>query len=123
MSRDLARIHSNLSELQRVDLMPSQAAFILNRVAAVSIAVARIACSDLPVVVHWLDEYITTLRHVRPEIDGNDLQAMGIPKGPIYSEILTALRGAQLDGVTRTREQEMALAIQLAHEKLDKRSG
>jgi len=39
-----------------------------DRGAAVSIAVARIACFDLPKVVFWLDEYMTNLRHVRRQL-------------------------------------------------------
>ena len=123
MSRELAWIHSHEQELQKTDLLPSRAASILDRAGPVSIAVARIACSENPTVVHWFDEYMASLQFVRPEIDGNDLSAIGIPKGPIYSVILDALRGARLDGVARSREQEMALAVQLAHEGLGRDSG
>ena len=118
MSKDLARIHDSLSVLQRIDLLPSQVVSVLDRVGEPSVAVARIACAEMPVVVHWLDLYQSSLRHVRSDIDGNDLLALGVPRGPLYSNILTALRSARLDGLTRDREQELALAMHLTGERL-----
>ncbi len=114
MSRDLSRIHANLPVLQRTDLLPSQVAALLDSTGAPAMAVARIACSELPAVVHWLDLYDSSLRDVSSEIDGNDLRALGVPRGPLYSHILSTLRSAKLDGLTRDREQEMALAMKLA---------
>lgn len=118
MTKELARIHQFLPELQRTDLLPSQVALMLDQTSALSNSLARIACSDVPVVVQWLDLYHASLHGVTPELDGNDLKGMGIPRGPIYKRILSSLRNARLDGLVRDREQEMALAIQLAHEEL-----
>ncbi len=120
LSHDVAIIHAQLGRLMRPGLMPSEVVTILARVETPALAVARIACAEYPVVVHWLDEYERTWQHVRPELDGHDLAAIGIPRGPIYSRILDALRAARLDGMVHSREQEMALAIQIAHVEMGK---
>ncbi len=42
-------------------------------------------------------------------LTGNDLRAMGIKPGPIYSVILERLRAAAMDGLTGSYDSEMAL--------------
>ncbi len=60
--------------------------------------------------VDVLGRYLETWRHVRPALDGNDLQTLGIPRGPRYGDILRALHHARLDGKISSREEEVALA-------------
>jgi tRNA nucleotidyltransferase/poly(A) polymerase len=48
-----------------------------------------------------------------PLIDGHDLQSFGVTPGPIFREILEAVRDRQLDGDVATREQAMSLARSL----------
>jgi len=50
---------------------------------------------------------VTPPEQVRPErlLTGDDLQAMGFPPGPLFSEILRVLEDAQLEGQIRTREE------------------
>ncbi len=42
-------------------------------------------------------------------LDGEDLKNMGIKPGPLFKQVFKVLRDAKLDGVVRTREDEMAL--------------
>jgi tRNA nucleotidyltransferase/poly(A) polymerase len=44
----------------------------------------------------------------RPLLNGNDLVALGYPRGPLYREILTALEDEQLEGNLTTKEQALA---------------
>jgi len=60
--------------------------------------------------------YITQLRHVRPAIKGEDLKALGIAPGPAYKRILEAVQDAKLNGVAKSRSDELALALRLAGE-------
>jgi hypothetical protein len=54
------------------------------------------------------------LRDVAPLIDGNYLkQELGLPPGPIYRQIIDALRDARLDGRVTTLEDERALVEQI----------
>jgi tRNA nucleotidyltransferase (CCA-adding enzyme) len=56
----------------------------------------------------WLDE----LRHVRLEIDGDDLLAAGVAPGPAVGAGLAAARAAKLDGRAGGREAELAAALE-----------
>jgi tRNA nucleotidyltransferase (CCA-adding enzyme) len=55
----------------------------------------------------WIDE----LRHVRLEIDGNDLLAAGISEGPEIGERLQRALDRKLDGEIGGREQELSAAL------------
>lgn len=55
----------------------------------------------------WLDE----LRHVRLEIDGQDLLAAGVPQGPLIGRALRAALDAKLDGRASGREAELSEAL------------
>ena len=70
---------------------------------------AILASTD-PVVRTRLNEYLDSLRHVRPSLDGNDLIALGVLQGPMVGRGLEALRDARLDGTVNSREQETELA-------------
>jgi tRNA nucleotidyltransferase (CCA-adding enzyme) len=54
----------------------------------------------------WLDEYLSNLRNIRPELTGDYLREMGVPPGPIYRDALGALLDARVDGRVRTRKDE-----------------
>ena len=58
----------------------------------------------------WLD----TLRHVRLAIDGRDLLAAGVPEGPAIGRGLREALAAKLDGRVDGREQELAVALNVA---------
>jgi len=60
-----------------------------------------------------ISEYITKLRHVKPLLRGDDLIALGYPQGPIFHNILEALRAARLDARVVTKEDEIALVREL----------
>ena len=51
-----------------------------------------------------------------PLIDGNDLRDAGLPRGPLFGTILTAVRAAQLDGRLSTREQALDMARSMAEQ-------
>ncbi len=53
-----------------------------------------------------LRKFATQWRKVRPNLSGHDLRAKGLPPGPVYKEILKALRAAWLDGEIDSKEQE-----------------
>jgi tRNA nucleotidyltransferase (CCA-adding enzyme) len=53
--------------------------------------------------------YVTTLRHIEPELSGKDLITMGYRPGPQFREILTFLKNAKLDKRIKTVEDEREL--------------
>ena len=54
--------------------------------------------ADLEILITW--------RKIKPVTDGEDLQKLGIPAGPLYKNILASLRSAWLDGEISSVEQE-----------------
>jgi poly(A) polymerase len=52
-----------------------------------------------------------------PLLTGDDLLGLGWKQGPLFKKVLDTVRGAQLDGLVRTRED----AIRLAEEKRNER--
>jgi len=61
-------------------------------------------------VKRLISHYFTRLRSVSPVLSGKDLQKMGVQPGPIYREVIDAVRSARLDERVRTFDDEMALA-------------
>jgi tRNA nucleotidyltransferase (CCA-adding enzyme) len=59
-------------------------------------------------------EWLERLRHLGLEIDGRDLLAAGVPEGPALGRGLDAALSAKLDGKTRSREDELAVALEAA---------
>lgn len=56
-----------------------------------------------------ISEYITSLRHVRPLLNGQDLIDLGLVPGPVFASILATLQGARLDGDATTRADEVQI--------------
>ena len=61
-----------------------------------------------------LSRYITQWRHEKVDITGKDLKSMGLVPGPLFSHILRTVLQAKLDGETPGREEQLALACNLA---------
>ncbi|MGI6097945.1 MAG: CCA tRNA nucleotidyltransferase [Dethiobacteria bacterium] len=53
-----------------------------------------------------LQYYHDRLVNIRPFLNGKDLEALGFPPGPIYTEILEAVKKARLNGEILTRKEE-----------------
>jgi tRNA nucleotidyltransferase (CCA-adding enzyme) len=56
----------------------------------------------------WISQYLIHLRTVHPELTGDDLRKLGFAPGPIYREILDALRFARLDAEVESRGDEIS---------------
>lgn len=87
---------------------PSQAVALAAPCSAVELVLARALGAE------WLDDYVGRWRRVELEIDGADLIAAGIPRGPELGRGLRAALDAKLDGEAETREQELAVAVATA---------
>jgi len=63
--------------------------------------------SDNSAARDWLDLYLERLRHVKTSLDGEALQQIGMSPGPRLGEMLGALLQAKLDGLVKTRADEL----------------
>jgi tRNA nucleotidyltransferase (CCA-adding enzyme) len=87
---------------------PSATYRLLQPYPARVLAVNWIA-SEQAVVRDALFSYQVEWRLMEPEITGDDLKAMGLKPGPLFGQLLSALRDARLDGEVKTRQEEMAV--------------
>lgn len=62
-------------------------------------------------------EYLDRLRYTSLELDGGDLQALGVPQGPEIGEILMRLRDARLDGSVSTKSGQLKMVQEILAEK------
>jgi tRNA nucleotidyltransferase (CCA-adding enzyme) len=53
-------------------------------------------------------EYATRTAGIAPALSGDDVIALGVPRGPRVGEALDALRDARVDDVVRDRDGEAA---------------
>jgi tRNA nucleotidyltransferase (CCA-adding enzyme) len=64
----------------------------------------------------WLDDYLSSWRHVELEISGEDLLAQGVPEGPGIGRGLAAALRAKLDGEVSGRQAELEFALTAARD-------
>jgi len=111
----LAQVHAlqdQVDELQRKEIAPSKVCRLLRRYETDVLMVVWAATDD-ELVCQRLEQYEKDLRWVTPHTDGHVLRALGVPPGPVYSQILNRVRDAVLDGEVTTPEEEEELVEQL----------
>lgn len=106
-------IYAHEATLADPALPPSAVVAILDRSTESAIAL-YLALDLAPALTARLQAYASEWQHIRPSLDGRDLQALGYQRGPLYGAILGAIRAALLDGQISGRDEEIALAQQIA---------
>jgi tRNA nucleotidyltransferase (CCA-adding enzyme) len=109
----IVELRARESALQDPHIPASQVAEMMDSLSPASLLLGRVLYASKPLIRGLIDSYLKQWRHVRPELDGNDLAQMGIPQGPVYRTILTALRNAKLNGEVATRAEEEELALEI----------
>ena len=104
---DTAAIGERIPELADGGLSPSAVHAALEG-ASPEAVLAWAALSD-DAAAGRLRDYHDRLRHVRPDLNGDDLLALGVPQGPRVGELLRDLLAARLDGAVSTRADEEAI--------------
>jgi tRNA nucleotidyltransferase (CCA-adding enzyme) len=117
LSRSLAEdIISALKLWQEISSLaakkPSKIVARLDAVQPLAIYANYIATDDES-VRKVIRDYVFNWRQVVPQTDGNQLRQLGLPPGPIYRQILQALRNAWLDGTIDSSEGEQSLLQKL----------
>ncbi len=60
-----------------------------------------------------LEKYLKEVKDIKPEIDGNKLQELGLKPGPRIKEVLGEIRKSRILGEVENRSQEIELAHRL----------
>jgi tRNA nucleotidyltransferase (CCA-adding enzyme) len=89
---------------------PSEAVALMTAYGAIEMVLARARGAT------WLDDYLEKWSRVRLEIDGNDLIAAGVTEGVSVGRGLAEAKRRKLDGEIEGREQELAVALEVARE-------
>jgi tRNA nucleotidyltransferase (CCA-adding enzyme) len=100
--------------LRRREAKPSGVAVLLDHYPVAAIAAYAATTDDViagPLALRYLEEW----RHVKPNLNGEDLIELGVPEGPRVGQGLQLLRAARLDGVARDLADEKALAVRFVH--------
>ena len=74
----------------------------------IELALYMMASTKHENVKRSISNYFTKLRHVDILIKGQDLIEMGLKPGPVFREILQAVRDAKINGQLKTRSDEFA---------------
>ncbi len=101
---DLAALLETAPSL--VEAGPGAVVAALRPFPAPILALAR--CLTSAPVAAVLDRYVNEWQHIKPLITGDDLRALGLPLGPLYRQLLDALRVERLAGNLDSREDEVA---------------
>ncbi|MDD2690058.1 MAG: hypothetical protein PHT41_07925 [Candidatus Omnitrophica bacterium] len=56
-----------------------------------------------------IEDFLTVYNGMRIHLGGHDLKRMGLEPGPAYKKIFKKILNAKLDGLVRTKEEEVAL--------------
>lgn len=114
---EVSHLRASLDELTAPAMLPSA----INRLLAPHSREARFVLSvvtESDLVRERLELYERVLAKVRPQVDGDDLRNLGLPPGPIYSEILDQVHMAILDLQIASEAEQHALLerlVQAAH--------
>ncbi len=69
------------------------------------------AKSKHPDIKRYISLYYTQLKHVRPQVRGEDLLALGYPAGPRFKEILDEVLERKFMGELRNKAEEMSFIL------------
>jgi len=110
--KDTVRLKLHLHRLNNPSLKPSEIYYFLHEYAPLAIK-ANIIAADKPMIRQYLELFLSKLRYVKPYLNGDELQRLGIPAGAKLGEILKILHEAKLDGKVTTKNEEEELARRL----------
>lgn len=97
----------------RSELRPSELRALLDGEPPEALALALALGSPAKPVL----DYVSRLRAVRLEIDGNDLLAAGLAESPALGRALDATLARKLDGEVHGRDEELRVALEIAKER------
>jgi len=104
-----------LATLARGDARPSEIVARLDRMPeATLLAWVRGAPRSRRGMI--AERYLRDLRHVRPLLRSEDLKRMGVPAGPLFGEVVRALRAARIDDPTLTLDDEVRLVQDMVNQ-------
>ena len=117
VSMDALKLRERLRVSDLNNLAPSGQVALLEHYSPNAVLAFQLSTRD-GTTNDALDEYLTKLTSIRPDLDGHDVIALGVPRGPRVGEALQMLKNARLDRTVESRNDETLLVRQFVT-KLD----
>lgn len=96
-----------LFEFYRNDHIPASRVYDLLKPLDIEQILIMMAKARKEPAKKYISLYLTRLREVKVTLTGDSLKELGLPPGPRYKKILSALLNAKLDGKISTEEDEV----------------
>ncbi len=105
--KDRLAADATLNRLERS--LPNDNRSLYKQLAGLSIEMIlyMMACAHGRNVKRAISHFVTKLRYVTITVTGKDLMLHGLEPGPIYREIMRDVLDAKLDGLVKSREDEL----------------
>jgi tRNA nucleotidyltransferase (CCA-adding enzyme) len=95
-----------VSMLKKKNIKPSQVYRVLESLPCETILLLRAKYPDRRLQKNTAD-FLQLYSKIRSGFTGDDLRKLGLPTGPAYQRILAGLLDARLDGLVKTRDEEL----------------
>jgi tRNA nucleotidyltransferase (CCA-adding enzyme) len=105
-----------LSSLSKKEIKPSRVFAILEPLSYEAILLLKAKHKNLLIQKH-IGDFFKIYSGMRIHISGDDLAQLGIVPGPQYKKFFLKLLNARLDGLIKTKEEELALIRKLVKSK------
>lgn len=119
--QDAIRLKLYLPRLNEPHLKPSRVYQLLHEYHPLAVK-ANVIAADNAATRRHLELFLSKLRYIKPRLNGEELQRLGIPPGAKLGKILHELHRARLDGKVSTRDDEEKLALKLKQGQRTKKS-
>ncbi len=105
--KDRMAADATLNRLERS--LPNDNRSLYKQLSGLSIEMIlyMMACAHSRDVKRAISHFVTKLRYVTITVTGKDLMGYGLSPGPIYREIMQHVLDAKLDGLLKTRDDEL----------------
>ncbi|RME49306.1 MAG: CBS domain-containing protein [Chloroflexi bacterium] len=110
--RQMPALRAAEEQLQQPELRRSDVYHALEEFESDALCILWVATDDLT-VRERAELFQRELQCIEPVLDGHYLRELGVPPGPIYREVLTAVRDARLNQEAKTRADEEALILRI----------
>jgi tRNA nucleotidyltransferase (CCA-adding enzyme) len=102
---DTQAVKSKAKELSTPGLAPSIIYNLLHDCGTTALTANMIGTGSETFAEH-IELYLNVLRRVKPALTGEDLERLGVPRGPKIKDVLFLLRAARLDGKIDNKKGE-----------------
>lgn len=103
-----------IKELNQHKIKPSRV-FSLLEPLSYEVIISLKAKYRKPVLKKHIEDFFEIYNGTRIHVSGEDLSALGLAPGPLYQKIFRRVLNAKLDGLVKTKKEELELICKITH--------